>query len=114
MLTIVVTAFEPSPKPRYDFPLFKNEHVKALLQADARARTPDTPRWMPYRDQTLLACFFDLGWRVGEASQARLEHVDFRSALVAIPRIRSTPVHWWSPSHVSTGRLRFSPPTGVP
>ena len=69
-----------------DFPLFKPEHVAALMRVAGRPRPPNVPGWIPYRDQTLLACFFDLGWRVGEASQAVIDHIDFRSAYVAIPR----------------------------
>jgi len=41
---------------------------------------------VPYRDQALLATFFDLGWRVGEASRAVMAHVDFHSGSVHIPR----------------------------
>jgi site-specific recombinase XerD len=72
-----------------DFPLFDVEHVRTLLKAAVRPRTANIPDWIAHRDQTLLACFFDLGWRVGEASQALIEHVDFRSGLVAIPRENS-------------------------
>lgn len=69
-----------------DFPLFKTEHVKALLKAAVRPRTSNIRPWIPYRDQALLACFFDLGWRVGEASAALIEDVDFRLAAITIPR----------------------------
>ena len=69
-----------------DFPLFSVDHVRALLRAAGRPRAANVAAWLPYRDQAVLACFFDLGWRVGEASQARLEHVDFHTGLVTIPR----------------------------
>jgi len=69
-----------------DFPLFKEEHVKALLKAPVRPRAPHIPRWISYRDQALLACFFDLGWRVGEASKAQLDDVDLRTGFITIPR----------------------------
>jgi site-specific recombinase XerD len=69
-----------------DFPLFKPEHVQALLRATMRTRPGNIAPWIAYRDQALLACFFDLGWRVGEASQARLEDVDLRAGYVTIPR----------------------------
>jgi len=69
-----------------DFPLFKPEHVHALLRATMRSRPPNIAPWIPYRDQALLASFFDLGWRVGEAAQARLEDVDLRAGYVTIPR----------------------------
>src|SRR5712692_2986408 len=44
-----------------DFPLFTPEHVKALLKAAVRPRTQNISDWIPYRDQALLASFFDLG-----------------------------------------------------
>ena len=69
-----------------DFPLFKPEHVKALLKAAVRPRTRNITEWVPYRDQAMLACFFDLGWRVGEASKAQLDDVDLRGSLVTVPR----------------------------
>ena len=69
-----------------DFPLFKEEHVRALLRAAVRPRPGHIAAWMPYRDHALLACFFDLGWRVGEASKAQVEDVDLRGGFVTIPR----------------------------
>ena len=69
-----------------DFPLFKAEHVRALLQAATRSRPPYVPEWVAYRDHALLACFFDLGWRVGEASKAVLDDVDLRTGFITIPR----------------------------
>ncbi len=69
-----------------DFPLFKPEHVKALMRAAGRARGSNMAPWIPFRDQTVLACFLDLGWRVGEASQALLDDVDFRAGYFTIPR----------------------------
>lgn len=62
-----------------DFPLFKEEHVKALLKAAVRPRPPNVSPWIPNRDQAMLACFFDLGWRVGEACKAELDDVDLRT-----------------------------------
>ena len=72
-----------------DFPLFTEEHVRALLKAAVRPRGDHISPWMPYRDQALLATLFDLGWRVGEASQAQLGDVDFRTGTVRIPREHS-------------------------
>jgi len=69
-----------------DFPLFQEEHVRSLMKATVRPRGPNIPRWIPYRDQAVLACFFDLGWRVGEASRATQDDVDFRAGYVTIPR----------------------------
>src|SRR5712691_6270103 len=88
-----------------DFPLFKLQHVKALLRAAVRPRGQNIAPWIPYRDHALLACFFDLGWRVGEASKAAMDDVDFRSGYVTIPRenvkqrtkrppIALTPITW--------------------
>ena len=69
-----------------DFPLFQPEHVRSLVRAAVRPRGPNIPEWLVRRDQTLLACFFDLGWRVGEASLTQTDHVDLRTGLVTIPR----------------------------
>src|SRR5581483_6126219 len=69
-----------------DFPLFQEDHVRSLMKATLRLRAPNIPPWIAYRDQAVLACFFDLGWRVGEAYRAELDDVDFKTGYVTIPR----------------------------
>jgi len=69
-----------------DFPLFQEEHVRSLMKATLRLRSPNIPARIAYRDQAVLACFFNLGWRVGEAYRAELDDVDFRTGYVTIPR----------------------------
>lgn len=46
-----------------EFPLFKPEHVRALMAATMRDRGSLVTPWIAHRDRIVLATFFDLGWR---------------------------------------------------
>ena len=67
-----------------EFPLFKPEHVRALMAATMRDRGSLVAPWIAYRDRTVLATYFDLGWRAKEASNATLDDVDLRGRYVTI------------------------------
>ena len=74
----------PSSQSVPEFPLFKPEHVRALMAATMRDRGPLVAPWMRYRDRVVVATFLDLGWRAGEASKATLDDVDLRGRYVTI------------------------------
>jgi integrase len=74
----------PGPQNIGEFPLFKPEHVRALMAATMRDRGSLVAPWIAHRDRAVLATFFDLGWRAKEASNATLDDVDLRGRYVTI------------------------------
>ena len=74
----------PGSQTAGEFPLLTPQQVKSLMAATMRGLGRLVEPWIAHRDRTLLATFFDLGWRAKEAANATLDDIDLRGRYVTI------------------------------